>query len=292
MAARFRSDGGTEYGMHADAAQFKRVVSPSYKATAQDKLSLVDMVAGGDGFGAHLAGAIDPLTGQRDYEESPSNVKHKGPDKKGRTLFHTTSWHPTIDSVFIPSRTGRDVQIDSIGHKVDLPANTGRTWGPIWARNNDSLVASDASDFWGDSVLANRENGALKELIGRLKQSNSGLVGIHANVGMTFDLQSVRLLHRRLPLEFTGTVANIENSREMPPVKQIDPRLASFHVYVDGELRYQRLNFGLDDGNEAFSAALTPTDRFLTIISTDGGGSDYFDHVVLIDPVIGLAKEE
>jgi hypothetical protein len=186
------------------------------------------------------------------------------------------------------------VQVDTAGHRVDLPRNTGRTWGPIWARSKESLIEMDGSDFWGDSALARREDTVLKEVVDRLKQAKNGLIGVHANVGITFDLQAMQLLHRNTPTEFRASVANIENSRDIPyvPKNSDRPLLASFHVVIDGQMRYERLDFGFEDGTEPFAVTLAPGDRFLTIISTDSGASDYYDHVILIDPVVSLEKTQ
>jgi hypothetical protein len=176
------------------------------------------------------------------------------------------------------------VQIDSLGRQVDLPRGMGRTWGPIWARSKASVLemADDPSgDFWGDRTL--------KHVIEQLKQTRDGLVGIHSNVGITLDLRSIQLLHRRVPTEFRASVANIENSRDFDPKDTAQRRLsANFHVFVDGKMRYERMQFGREDGAAEFAVALHPDDRFLTIISTDDGDL-VFDHVVLIDPIVSLA---
>jgi hypothetical protein len=125
-------------------------------------------------------------------------------------------------------------------------------------------------------------------VVEQLKLSRNGLVGIHSNVGITLDLRAMQLLHRRVPAEFRAAVANIENSKDFDP--NDDRRLsANFHVYVDGKLRYERMQFRREDGSAEFTVPLHPDDRFLTIISTDDGDV-VFDHVVLIDPIVSLAK--
>jgi hypothetical protein len=40
---------------------------------------------------------------------------------------------------------------------------------------------------------------------------------------------------------------------------------------------------------ELVHVALSSEDRFLTLVSTDGGNSISFDHVMLIDPVLTLS---
>lgn len=279
MAARFRVDGSTEYGLRADAAEFKRVVSPNNRPTTGDEICLIDLIAGGDGLGARLAGAIDPLTGRKDYGE-----RRRQPTGSARR-FREIPWHSMIDGVFIPSQEGRPSQLDSQGHQANLPVTINRSWGPIWARSREGVsekVSDLNDDFWGDKTLTG--------IVERLQQTRKGLVGMHANVGIAFDLRAIQLVHRRLPSEFRGTVANLENSHEFPPEQNANRQLtASVYIYVDGNLRYERTEFSRNDGEPQFTVPLAPEDRFLTIVSTDDGDIT-FDHVVLVDPVIALEK--
>ena len=86
-------------------------------------------------------------------------------------------------------------------------------------------------------------------------------------------------------------VTNLDNAMEdYPHDAKGRKRMADLRVFVDGELRYQRLGFRRVDGDAPVSVELSPEDRFLTIISTDSDGDTSYDHVVLIDPVIVLGK--
>jgi hypothetical protein len=288
MAARFRLDGTTEYGLKTDATQFARRISPSAADENANEVCLIDLIAGGNGLGGQLAGAIEPLTGQRDYGDEGRKSKHFGRWTDG--VFHGSSWHPLIDGVFVPSPEGRGVQVDSLGGILDLPTNTGTTHGSIWARRKESVRESAGgpdNDFWGTRTL--------KGIVEKLKTVRTGLMGMHANVGITLDLRRLRMVHRRAPTEFRALVANIENSADWAqherPVPEVQTRIADCRVFVDGSLRSSRLGFRREDGDLRISAPLFAADRFLTIVVTDGDGEMRFDHVVLIDPVIALDKE-
>ena len=273
MAARFRFDGTTEYGLQTDAAQFTRSAASSGAPAKENEICLIDVLAGGDGLGVRLAGAIDPLTGRKDYGEGQQ--RQIGP-RATNDAFHPCTWNPMIDGVFIPSLDGRQVQIDSAGGKVDLPASVGMTWSCVWARCKQSVLdpAHTIEYFWGGCRF--------RDGIERLEQSRNGLIGIHASVGITFDLQAVRLVHRRSPIELRGIVTNLDDSNARE-------NTADLRIFVDGEPHYSRLGFCRDDGDAEFSVPLAPKDRFLTIVSGDDG--DYsWDQVVLIDPVIVLPK--
>jgi hypothetical protein len=118
---------------------------------------------------------------------------------------------------------------------------------------------------------------------------------MHSNVGITLDLRALRMAHRRTPVEFRAAVANIENSADWAPherpIPEVSTKIADCRIFVDGDLRTSHLKFGREDGDLPLAAMLAPGDRFLTILVTDGDGEMRFDHVVLIDPVIALAKE-
>jgi hypothetical protein len=63
-----------------------------------------------------------------------------------------------------------------------------------------------------------------------------------------------------------------------------------FRVFVDGDLRFERLGFGRKDGDQLVSVPLASRDRFLTLVVTDDG-DPRFDHLMLIDPVVKLQEE-
>jgi hypothetical protein len=203
--------------------------------------------------------------------------------QKSSGLFHACSGSSVIDGVFIPSSHGKGVVINSAGDVVNLPPNDGTTWGPIWARRDTVSfpLAAEMDDFWGTDTLP----GIRK----RLSTAVYGIVGIHANVGITFDLRSLRMLEDRTVVAFEATLVNLDNSEERDPalVKSIR-RSADFQIYVDGELRFDRLDFARRDGDAEVEVALAVDDRFLTIIATDAGNRMRFDHLVLIDSVFRL----
>jgi hypothetical protein len=280
MAARFGLNGTTELSLKTDAADFKRTMPPHSPPSNANEICLIDVLAGGTGFGDHLAGAIDPTTGEKSYRFQPGTPYHRPSDGN----FHPAAWHPLIDGVFIPSGDGRQVQIDSAGHRVDLPAGSGKTYKLVWARSKRSinqLTQFTNDDFWGSHTVPG--------IVKRLEQVQTGLIGIHANVGITLNLQAIGESHGRVAKSFDGAVVNLENSGEFDPsLVKNQKRTVDFRVFVDGELRHSQLGFRRQDGDQPFHIALHPSDRFLTIVSGDDG-SFYWDQALLIDPVISLS---
>ncbi len=103
MAARFRSDGVTEYGLRTDVKKFTRRMPSRGARQNLDEICLIDVLAGGDGLGTHLAGAIDAATGRRDYGAGGRQLEISGRPADG--VFHPVNWQPLIDGVFIPRAT-------------------------------------------------------------------------------------------------------------------------------------------------------------------------------------------
>lgn len=289
MSARVMRGRGIKALSNANLTQYVRALPAVFANEARSTLSLVDVLSGYSKAGYRLAGVIAPDTGKSDQHpwlrpDGPGYSVHKG--------YQATLWHPFVDGVFIPDSTGIGTLLDSAGHAVDLPPTTGRTWGPIWSRRRTSgtMAKASSSDYWGTD--------SLEDVISRLKNSETGMIGIHSNVGITFDLDAIRQQEGRQLKEFRGSVSNLDNSRRRWDGRNSSSEYsrwakeglfsADFRLYVDGELRASRLGFKRSDGEAVMTSGLSPEDRFLTLVSTDAGGAypDAHDHVVLIDPVL------
>lgn len=278
MAARIANNGAIRQDAEVTSDRFTRDFPHQPLHTSE--ISLADLLSGPGGDGRCLAGVLDPTTGDRDQQPWLRSI---GPgDRTGDDLYHATDWHPAIDGVFIPSKSGRGVQIDSTGRHVDLPANLGATWGPIWSRRklDGPFVYSKEVDYWGTDTFA--------ALLQRLDLAKAGIIGVHSNVGVTFDLQAIR---RQSGIDFgrfRAAVSNLTIATERVAAlggTALAPRYsADFRVYVDGSLRHERLDFSGEDGEQSINVELTPSDRYLTMVTTDSNGDNAFDHVVLVDP--------
>jgi len=282
MAARVRIDGTTDYEFRPVESDYSRSVPETDLEPHRVNLSLVDVLSGGNGLDICLAGAVDPLTGRMDHGKWRLP---KGPGRRhGDGKFHVVDWHPLIDGVFVPPDSGKQTQIDSLGHVVDLPANNGYTWGPVWGRRFESVLeaADNAPDFWGTNTL--------DKIVARLKETQLGIVGMHANVGITLDLQAIRLQQHCSARSFQADLANLDILDETEPAIYLYGHKADFRVYVDGELRFSRLGFTKDDGDAHIVIPLDSHDSRLTLVSTDAEGRIWCDHIVLIDPVLVLEK--
>lgn len=284
MSARATRQGRISTDVEIDLDRFARrmPLPPSVEMTGG--LSLVDVVNGYDHHTFRLAAGIAPDTGQAYQQEWFAANEAYPRSRKG--TYHVTNWHPMVDGVFIPESSGRSVQIDSAGRTVALVKNGANTSGPIWSRRriDDPSRIVFHENFWGGATL--------ERVLERLGACEWGMIGLHANVGITFDLNSIRSMYAENPIRFRTVIANLDNSDEHRPGKTDEKRfVADFRLLVDGKLRRSRLGFGRTDGDLFISIPLRDTDRFLTIVTTDAGHY-WYDQVVLIDPLLEFAEPQ
>ncbi len=281
MAARIDRLHGIKREENLSANQFVRQFPLA--SHEQANISLVKLFNGMQGNRFRLAGVVAPDTGDSD---SHPWLRADGPGYCSSQGFQPTHWHPFVDGVFVPDGAGVATQIDSAGHSVDLPSTTGRTWGPLWSRSRvDNATATGSSeDYWGA--------GSLEQVAVRLEQCKDGMIGSHANVGVTFDLDAVRTHFEISPTEFTTSIANLHSARKRSPQWASKYRFnADLRVFIDGVLRGSCIDFSDQDGELSLTIELSSQDRYLTLVTTNAGeeephSPDSNDHVVLIDPVI------
>jgi hypothetical protein len=88
---------------------------------------------------------------------------------------------------------------------------------------------------------------------------------MHANVGITFDLQAIRSHFPGVRIRGFRTKAGIEKGALRPETINAD-----FWILVDGKLRYQKRQVK-EKILFPIEIELSETDRFLTLVTTDGG---------------------
>lgn len=284
MSVRVAATGKVSDGMYAgvDYDVYNRSF-PTPTDSNPGELDLVDIVCGGNGQGMRLAAAIDPLTGQ--WDRRPWSTALGPGTRKGDGAFHQADWHPFIDGTFVPHKSGEPVQVNTLGGTIQLPQNNGDyTWGPIWARRavKDSTQFDRAADSWGAKTYP--------VITERLSHCRLGGIGIHASVGITFDLKAIGKEHPGRITRLKAVLANLENSKEHNPewANSNPSPSADYRVFVDGKLRYERLNFARNLEGVPFDVELSPHDRFLTFVTNDAGNTNRYDHIVVIDPVLQI----
>lgn len=259
-----------------------------YLPNRETLINLADVVAGGDGLGDGLREAyhrgIDLLDG-RPVDD------YSGP-AQGDGLYHKAQGFEFVDGVFVPNGKRGPVQVDSIGrHFSGFPATAGDCWGgAIMARRpkeEDSLPFIRL-EFHGDTYgYVNWLHIASKP--DELSPKGHGLIGMHSNCGITFDLHAIRARHpNKKIVRFRSLVGNLESKAE----SKSETYAADAWVIVDGQLRHLRQGFSREDGPEAIDVPLADRDRFLVLAVTDAGGDTAYDWVAFGDAVIEMTNFE
>ncbi len=238
------------------------------------RLSLVDLVGQGNGLGTGRSNVyVDPIDG---YKESIYC------DGKGNE-YHKLTSNPFIDGLFIPDGSSRQI-ISSLGHQFeDCPQTNGECYASlganprqgVWATDmRTGIVRFDGQDY-GDRIHP--------------------CFVMHANLGITFDLSAVRAMCPDIKVTRFVSKIGIADFEEQAGCN------ADFWVLVDGKVRQSRRNLKQKNILSNFSVDLDPADRFLTLVTTDGGDIDRMeayqraytcDWCVFVEPELVLETTE
>jgi hypothetical protein len=285
MSVSIDQQGMMESGPTAEMLDFQRELPASSPTNlGVGEVSLVDVVCGSAVGEYRIAGAIDPLTGH--WGKRPWKQPKGVPIRSGEGQYVRVDWNPLVDGVFVPPASESRCTVDSQGHSILLKSCSGTSWGPVWARRRISedldpfahRLEQDDEGFWGA--------GTTTAMLDRLRWARDGLVGLHANIGITIDLDEVRRQRKAKVSSLRGVVTLLERSHVSQPFQP--KSLADFRVFLDGQERYQRLGFCREDGDAQFGASIEDSNRFLTLVVSDSGDGNVFDRVILIDPVLEL----
>jgi hypothetical protein len=228
---------------------------------------LVDVVAGGDGYAGRRNRWIDPSSG-RVTDIAPAQPA-KWPDDDGK--YHRVASIPFVDGVFVPDGRRGPVQVDSAGHTfADFNASENRVYRYLWA-------GGEPRPNWATNV---------RTKLGEIDyvSPGHGLFYMHANKGITFDLDAVR---RAIPccrlLRFRATGGNAENGSE-----QGQAVYADLWVLVDGQVRFRRRQINYYNAAFPIVVSLNKDSHFLTLAATDGGNGIAVDWIMFGDPRLEL----
>jgi hypothetical protein len=241
------------------------------------ELDLLDIVAGGNGLGRRRERGIDPTSGS--YEPQ-FFVGHRANGNQ----YHTVVWNRLIDGVFVPVGGDGAVQLDSAGHTFDgFPKTAGGCYGSLWVRAADISAENSVPGQQSWMYVLGRNE--------RLMPAGRGLLCMHANQAITFDLKEIRRLYRSLrPTRFQA-MAGVGDATSSSPTAN---GMADFWVFVDGRLMQKRLRQTPQESPFRIDVNLGPQDQFLTLAVTDGGegGAKHFydwDWAVFGDPVLEMS---
>ena len=233
-------------------------------------LDLMDIVAGGDGTGHRRERGIDPATGM---EDTFFLAQDRGGDPRKYT---PVSWHKMVDGVFVVDGRVGATQLDSAGHKfAAFPQTRGGAFGSIWARAATVVPKDERIKLTRHWVY----------IIGRAKEympDDRGLLGLHPNAGITFNLAAIRQAHPSVrPMRFHAVCGAPR-----------DYGLVDFWIFVDGQLKLNRMHVRTADGIIPVDIPLAPDSQFLTLVTTDGGNDYHGDGFVFGDAALIMTPND
>lgn len=214
-------------------------------------LDLADIVSGGNGFGSgNPQMVIDPTNGQcMDYVQRGALIR------KAASPYSKVDALKYVDGVFVPDGGQGPIEVSSEGTLFkDCPDTSG------YIRKDISVLGK----------VYESERGRL--MIGNAVYGYPGLPAIvmHANAGITFDLDAIRNDLADLEIVSFETLCAIAPNPTLigPATSDAQAGRADFWIVVDGQVRKSLLAMPIDS-SEAIRIPIQPQDRFLTIITTD-----------------------
>ena len=222
------------------------------------RLDLADVVGGGNGFGTGVPGrALDPSKNNTSFSFRAAILRrpfNKGVYRAG-SGFVGIEQLPFIDGIFVPDASEQSTTITSTGLLFqDCPDTHGTYY--------DGIVCGAVFD--DQKVHAGRLAGH------RYETPEQPSIGACANVGITFDLDSIRASMSNCLISRFRAHCGI--SETLPDIHQEEQDYVqvkvTFWVLVDGRIEYSR-ELGTDPfESDQIDVPLNPSDRFLTLITT------------------------
>lgn len=203
-----------------------------------EPLYLADIIGGGDGFGTGRTNCgIDPVSG------TFSDIQPE--DRYASNEYIPVPKNPFVDGIFVPNGATPQV-ISSSGHCFEACPKT---------MGNFYLEAANRPLFHIPDIT-----------LGNSLHDTSSLL-LHANLGITFDLNAVR---DRLE------GVHIREFKTGVYISALAPRTpnADIWILIDGVLRYSQRNLSDIEKRDMVRIAVQESDRFLTLVATDGGDAD------------------
>lgn len=212
-----------------------------------EPIDLADIVGGGNGLGTgHYEIGINPVSGELG---ETLNV-----DRVGQARYVPFDPSPYIDGVFVPNGQVQPVIVSSEGHVFEeCPATNN-----VFFTEIINSKAKNELPLWKETAPGEGIYGT----------TTCPSIYMHANLGITFDLDAIRSDYNRA--EITQFIADVAMSPAATRFGNVDA-----WVLVDGKVRFYQAQIKEKGKLYSVRVELKPTDRFLTLLTTDGGDIDY-----------------
>lgn len=235
------------------------------------RIDLADIVGGGNGFGTGKeCVGIDPISGKLTKDLMLVNRK------LGYVQYFPVPEMPCIDGVFVPMGGGIPQVVTSEGHVFDqCPA----TDGCFWIEITNNPIASISGNAGGEAIDVH-----LVRLAGiQFGMPLHPAIMMHSNAGMTFDLDAIRASIPGVRIRRFTSMCGMSDTVIQQNVQ------ADMWVLVDGQKRHgAHFIYNRTSHDAYFEVDIQEQDRFLTLMSTDGGDGNGGDWTFFGDPALEL----
>jgi hypothetical protein len=237
------------------------VLEPNAFGIPNRRLDLADIVGGGSGFGtgSRYAG-IDPVTGL-------TVSTYRSEKRTGEKKYMEVPSLPFVDGVFVPLAQGGLMPISTAGHYFDFPSGGGDWYVEIAHGGKPDPQAFLSLD---GQTYGTADHPALL---------------MHANVGITFNLDAIRESLTGSRIKRFASVCGISN--HVQTTKTPD---AIVYVLVDGQVRFYRKIELPTDLAVTIRVDLREDERFLTLVCM-AGTANYGDWTFFGIPALELEGE-
>ena len=263
------------YGLWAVFAGVKREdrhIDPQAKA-AYDKererlngqlASLRTEIARLSGEGFPLASLLPPDSGIDRRNGTVTKAKQAYFNDLRVDTFQKVEKVPGVLGVFLPAGKA-DIKVDEKTVLKGLPKTNGHAWDAIANRplQDQRTTKLDGIDY------------AAK---GRT------LLGLHANGGITFDLEKIRRLSGLRSARLTGVIGFGADAAAAGTQ-------ADFTVFIDEQVKFQKLRLRKDQ-TAALDVEIPASAKTLTLVATDGGDGIGSDLLFIGDPKLAPSADE
>lgn len=228
-------------------------------------INLADVVGGGNGLGTGKIGKGISLTNGSCVSD------FNWADRYGNGEYLKVNELPFVDGVTVPDSEDGTLQVSSSGDLfMECPNTDGTYFDEI--RNGGSIRMTDTHSLF-PMLFNNIQYGTAEK----------PLLFMNSNACITFDLDAIR---KAMPgfhvTSFRSRCVLIEKSDRIRTEK------ADVFVLVDGEEKFSKTEFDQNGVALNVDIPLTESNRFLTLMATDGGDSIAVDWVGFAEPYVLL----
>lgn len=266
QAGRVSTDGSIARTAFQSGRVFRVIPPKSGLAIPGVRLSLMDMLIGGNGFDTGQTDRV--LSMQTGTTEQLHSRRHNTVIRDPQRCQAPLS--PFINYLFVPDGGNGPIQVSSENHRwAGCPDTDGSGRALISYRGflRDHTPRVDEMVLQG-RVYDNPQHPAM---------------AMHANRGITFDLDAIRASLPGIRIAQFSAFCGVSETAQ--PTKSAG---CDFWVLLDGQTVFKRLGTNINSGPAPINIPCPDDARFLTLMVTDGGNGSSFDWGVFAEPVLEL----